>query len=86
MRQQAVGRPKDKDTHLGDLYYDNKTGKAYRFAKDGNTYKWTIITDTDIAKALSDASKAQETADGKMTVFATQPTPPYQVVHYLGEC
>lgn len=70
---------KDKDTHLGDLYYDNKTGKAYRFAKDGNTYKWTIIADTDIAKALSDASKAQETADGKMKVFSTQPTPPYQV-------
>ena len=70
---------KDKDTHLGDLYYDNKTGKAYRFAKDGNIYKWTIITDTDIAKALSDASKAQETADGKMKVFSTQPTPPYQV-------
>lgn len=70
---------KDKDTHLGDLYYDNKTGKAYRFAKDGNTYKWTIITDTDIAKALSDASKAQETADGKMKVFSAQPIPPYQV-------
>lgn len=70
---------KDKDTHLGDLYYDNKTGKAYRFAKDGNIYKWTIITDTDIAKALSDASKAQETADGKMKVFSSQPTPPYQV-------
>ena len=70
---------KDKDTHLGDLYYDNKTGKAYRFAKDGNTYKWTVITDTDIAKALSDASKAQETADGKMKVFSTQPNPPYQV-------
>lgn len=70
---------KEKDTHLGDLYYDNKTGKAYRFAKDGNTYKWTIITDTDIAKALSDASKAQETANGKMKVFSTQPNPPYQV-------
>lgn len=70
---------KDKDTHLGDLYYDNKTGKAYRFAKDGNTYKWTVITDTDIAKALSDASKAQETADGKMKVFSTQPIPPYQL-------
>jgi hypothetical protein len=70
---------KDKDTHLGDLYYDNKTGKAYRFAKDGNTYKWTIITDTDIAKALSDASNAQETADGKMKVFSTQPIPPYQL-------
>ena len=70
---------KDKDTHLGDLYYDNKTGKAYRFAKDGNTYKWAVITDTDIAKALSDASKAQETADGKMKVFSTQPIPPYQL-------
>ena len=70
---------KDKDTHLGDLYYDNKTGKAYRFAKDGNTYKWTIIADTDIAKALSDASKAQETADGKMKVFSAQPIPPYQL-------
>ena len=70
---------KDKDIHLGDLYYDNKTGKAYRFAKEDNTYKWTIITDTDIAKALSDASKAQETADGKMKVFSTQPTTPYQV-------
>ena len=70
---------KDKKIHLGDLYYDNKTGKAYRFAKDGNTYKWTIITDTDIAKALADASKAQETADGKMTVFSSQPTPPYQL-------
>ena len=70
---------KDKKIHLGDLYYDNKTGKAYRFAKDGSTYKWTIITDTDISKALSDASKAQETADGKMKVFSTQPTPPYQV-------
>lgn len=70
---------KEKETHLGDLYYDNKTGKAYRFAKDGNTYKWTIITDTDIAKALSDASKAQETADGKMKVFSAQPIPPYQL-------
>ena len=70
---------KEKETHLGDLYYDNKTGKAYRFAKDGNTYKWTIITDTDIAKALSDASKAQETADGKMKVFSDQPIPPYQL-------
>ena len=70
---------KEKDTHLGDLYYDNKTGKAYRFAKDGSTYKWTVITDTDIAKALSDAAKAQETADGKMKVFSTQPIPPYQL-------
>lgn len=70
---------KDKEIHLGDLYYNNKTGKAYRFAKDSNTYKWTLITDTDIAKALSDARMAQETANGKMKVFIVQPTTPYQV-------
>jgi hypothetical protein len=70
---------KDKEIHLGDLYYEEKTGKAYRFAKDSNTYKWTLITDTDIAKALSDARMAQETANGKMKVFSVQPTTPYQV-------
>lgn len=70
---------KDKEIHLGDLYYNNKTGKAYRFAKDSNTYKWTLIIDTDIAKALSDARMAQETANGKMKVFSVQPTTPYQV-------
>lgn len=70
---------KDKEIHLGDLYYEEKTGKAYRFAKDSNTYKWTLITDTDIAKALSDARMAQETANGKMKVFIVQPTTPYQV-------
>lgn len=70
---------KDKEIHLGDLYYNNKTGKAYRFAKDSNTYKWTLIIDTDIAKAISDARMAQETANGKMKVFSVQPTTPYQV-------
>lgn len=70
---------KDKEIHLGDLYYNNKTGKAYRFAKEGSTYNWIIITDTDIAKALSDARMAQETANGKMKVFSVQPTTPYQV-------
>lgn len=74
----GTGKTATQDKHLGDLYYDNKTGKAYRFAKDGSVYKWTVITDTDITKALSDAAHAQETADGKMTVFSAQPTPPYQ--------
>lgn len=51
-----------KETHLGDLYYDNKTGKAYRFAKDGSTYKWIIITDTELTKALKDSSQALKDA------------------------
>ena len=83
----------DKKTHLGDLYYDNKTGKAYRFAKDGSTYKWIIITDTELTKALKDSSQAlkdaaaadkkangaQATANTKRRIFGSQPVPPYDV-------
>lgn len=83
----------DKKTHLGDLYYDNKTGKAYRFAKDGSTYKWIIITDTELTKALKDSSQAlkdaaaadkkaegaQDTANTKRRIFGLQPVPPYDV-------
>lgn len=83
----------DKKTHLGDLYYDNKTGKAYRFAKDGSAYEWIIITDTELTKALKDSSQAlkdaaaadkkangaQATANTKRRIFGSQPVPPYDV-------
>lgn len=69
----------DKKTHLGDLYYDNKTGKAYRFAKDGSTYKWIIITDTELTKALKDSSQALKDAKSKRRIFGSQPVPPYDV-------
>lgn len=70
---------KDKETHLGDLYYDNKTGKAYRFAKDGSTYEWIIITDTELTKALKDSSQALKDAKSKRRIFGSQPVPPYDV-------
>lgn len=70
---------KDKKTHLGDLYYDNKTGKAYRFAKDGSTYKWIIITDTELTKAIEDSSQALKDAKSKRRIFGSQPVPPYDV-------
>lgn len=69
----------DKKIHLGDLYYDNLTGKAYRFAKDGSTYKWTIITDTELTKALEDSSQALKDAKSKRRIFGSQPVPPYDV-------
>lgn len=65
--------------HLGDLYYDNKTGKAYRFAKDGSTYEWIIITDTELTKALEDSSQALKDAKSKRRIFGSQPVPPYDV-------
>lgn len=63
----------DKNVHLGDLYYDGN-GKAYRFQMSGISYVWQVITDSDITKALADAKKAQDTADGKRRVFVTTPT------------
>jgi uncharacterized coiled-coil DUF342 family protein len=50
--------------HSGDLYYDKATGKAYRFGSDdGETYTWELNQDTDVTKALADASKAQTSAN-----------------------
>lgn len=63
----------DKNVHLGDLYYDGN-GKAYRFQMSDTSYVWQVITDSDITKALADAKKAQDTADGKRRVFVTTPT------------
>lgn len=63
----------DKNVHLGDLYYDGN-GKAYRFQMAGSSYVWQVITDSDITKALADAKKAQDTADGKRRVFVTTPS------------
>lgn len=73
---------KEKSVHVGDIYYDNNTGYAYRFkgetASDGTvTYSWIRITDSDVTKALADAQAAQDTADSKRRVFYTTPTPPY---------
>lgn len=68
-----------KDNHLGDMYYDNDSGIGYRFSKDESTYKWIEVRDTGIASALEAASRAQDTADGKRTVFVAEPKPPYQI-------
>jgi phage minor structural protein len=70
----------DKNKHLGDLYYDNDTGYAYRFQSDGSTtYSWVQLQDNDIQTALQQAADAQDTADQKRRVFVTTPTTPYDV-------
>lgn len=67
-----------KANHLGDLYYDTVTGYCYRWQVYDQEYSWQRITDVDVTKALADAAKAQDTADGKRRVFVVAtPTPPY---------
>ena len=64
--------------HLGDLYYNNTTGIAYRFQRSGEegnyTYYWYTIPDSAVAEALAAAARAQDTADHKRRVFRSQPT------------
>ena len=66
----------EKRRHLGDLYYDNITGYAYRFQFNSSTgtYYWNYLQDSALAKALAAAARAQDTADGKRRTFLSQPT------------
>lgn len=66
----------EKDAHVGDLWYNTKTNEAKRYS---SKLAWETIKDADAIKALQDASKAQDTADGKRRVFVATPTTPYDV-------
>ena len=59
-----------KAMHDQDLFYNTATGQGYRFESGA----WEEITDHLTLKALEDAKKAQDTADGKRRVFVSQPT------------
>ena len=67
--------------HEGDLFYWKSKGYSYRFTQEDatGTWKWQLIQDTDITKALAAAEKAQDTADGKRRVFVVKPAPPYDI-------
>lgn len=69
----------ERQKHEGDLFYWKSKGYAYRFFKDGATWKWQLVQDTDITQALAAAEKAQDTADGKRRIFVVQPQPPYDI-------
>lgn len=69
----------EKESHLNDTFTNLTDGRSWRWSKDSSdNYSWVEITDTATSEALRLAGKAQETADGKMTVFMSKPTPPYK--------
>lgn len=72
-------KEEEYNIHLGDLYFNKDTGRAYRFVLDGETneYKWIEEVNEDVAAALALANAAQDTADSKRRIFLVQPTPPY---------
>lgn len=69
----------ERKKHEGDLFYWKSKGYAYRFLQDGSAWKWQLLQDADITKALAAAEKAQDTADHKRRVFVVQPEPPYDI-------
>ena len=77
--EKAAIKIKVRERHIGDLYYDQKTGYAYRFTRyddDIKPYRWNVISDSELTKILEAANRAQSTADGKMKVYygKTKPT------------
>lgn len=80
-----AGNNNERLKHLGDLYYNNSTGYAYRYSNSGTeqspVFYWNPISDSAVTEALRQASQAQDTADHKRRIFVTAngvlPTPPY---------
>ena len=66
-----------KRLHVGDLYYDTTSGYSYEWVVNDGVYSWNKITDSGIQEALKNASKAQDTADGKRRIFYDTPSTPY---------
>lgn len=73
------GTEADRKKHEGDRFFWKSKGYAYRWMKDGNTWKWVLLKDTDITTAMKTASEAKDVADGKRRTFVTRPEPPYDV-------
>ena len=66
-----------KARHEGDLYYNVTSGHSWRWLKNGSTYSWQQIPDSDAAAALAAAQNAQNTANNKRRIFTATPTVPY---------
>lgn len=77
-----------RKAHANDTYTDKTeyvddvttptAGRSWRWQYTSPTdYGWVKIADSDAVKALLDAAKAQDTADGKRRVFTSQPVAPY---------
>lgn len=60
---------KVREKHIGDLYFDTRTGKSYRYFKDGSTYKWQIISDQALSQAIADISNLRTDVDNKVKIF-----------------
>ena len=66
------------ESHIGDLYYDKASGRAYRFDEKADVYLWEEVEDRAVISALALANASASAVDNAIQVFVTQPTPPYK--------
>ena len=48
-----------KEMHLRDIYFDTNSGKSYRWAKEGTTYKWVEIEDKELSALAGRVATAE---------------------------
>lgn len=52
-----------KENHIGDIYYNNNSGLAYKWSHDdSNGYFWKVFSDSAVVSALDAAGEAQGAA------------------------
>ena len=78
----------DKINHIGDLYYDEDTGYAYRWVNTEGIFQWEEVKDKGVREALALANDAMDMADNKRRIFVPRvidetlietPVTPYDV-------
>ena len=69
----------DKNSHLGDLFYNKNTGYVYMYDIVSETYTWVRQSDDSVVQAMAIANSNPDTSDGYRDIFVIEPTTPYKV-------
>ncbi len=68
----------EKESHIGDLYYDRETGEVFQLKKD-EEFKWEQIEDNNLIQSLALANSEADTSDNKRNIFYETPITPYEI-------
>lgn len=63
-----------KEMHLRDIYFDTNSGKSYRWAKDGTTYKWVEIEDKELSALAGRVATAETNISSNTEQIALRAT------------
>lgn len=66
------------EEHVGDTFTDIENKKCYKFAKNGDSYEWVHLDESEysaVIKALLNSLDAKSIADGKCTTFYQEKIP-----------